>query len=68
MVQGKERKAQTMRCVDCEYHREFPVTGNHWCQATKKHKRISEEDAYKDAPCKAGKQKGADDEKSVQRV
>ena len=51
-----------MRCVDCEYHKEFPVTGNHWCEATKHHKRISDKDAYVDAPCKVGKEKGADDE------
>ena len=46
-----------MRCVDCEYHKEFPVTGNHWCEATKRHKRISDKDAYVDAPCKVGKEK-----------
>ena len=55
-------KEQTMRCVDCEYHKEFPVTGNHWCEATKHHKRISNEDAYVDAPCKAGKEKGTNHE------
>lgn len=46
-----------MRCVDCEYHRYF--VGTHWCEATKKHKRITEANAHKDAPCKRGKPKGA---------
>lgn len=39
-----------MRCVDCEKHSE--VCGTHFCDARKKSRRISEEDAHKDVPCK----------------
>ena len=39
-----------MKCVDCEKH--SYVANHHWCDATKKSKRISEEDAHKDVPCK----------------
>ena len=39
-----------MRCVDCEKH--SYVVGTHFCDATKKSKRISEVDAYKDVPCR----------------
>ena len=42
-----------MRCVDCEKH-SF-VANTHWCDATKKPKRVSDKDAYKDVPCKRGK-------------
>lgn len=46
-----------MRCVDCKFHKAFPTTNIHWCEATKKHKRISDEDAYVDAPCKVADRK-----------
>ena len=45
-----------MRCVDCEKH-SF-IANTHWCDATKKPKRISDNDVYKDVPCKRGKLKG----------
>lgn len=46
-----------MRCVDCKFHKAFPTTNIHWCEATKKHKRISDEDAHVDAPCKVADRK-----------
>ena len=46
-----------MRCIDCKFHKAFPTTNIHWCEATKKHKRISDEDAYVDAPCKVADRK-----------
>ena len=46
-----------MRCVDCKFHKAFPTTNIHWCEATKKHRRISDEDAYVDAPCKVADRK-----------
>ena len=63
MREGKrDGREKTMRCVDCEKH-SF-VANTHWCDATNRPKRVSDEDAYKDAPCKRGKLKGADDERS----
>ena len=50
-----------MRCVDCEHFRFF-ING-YWCEATKKSKRVLENDALKDAPCKRGKLKGEEDGK-----
>lgn len=44
-----------MKCGDCVYYRAFPLTNNHWCDATKTHRRISEVDVCTDATCKVGK-------------
>lgn len=49
-----------MRCVDCEKH-SF-IANTHWCDAAKKPKRVSDEDAHKDVPCEfVEEMKGADD-------